>query len=74
MNFDSPAEAFLDSWRTFDLQEPVVHEIETLLLQWDIRPLHLITGQEHHFVWRIARTSALAGRIAALCPTPDIAA
>lgn len=72
VNFDSPAEAYLDPWRTFDLQEPVVSVIETLLLQWGIRPLHLITGQGHHFVWRIARTSALAGRIAALCPAPEL--
>ncbi len=72
VNFDSPAEAFLDPWRAFDLQEPVVRVIETLLLQWGIRPLHLITGQGHHFVWRIARASALAGRIAALCPAPEL--
>jgi len=47
---------------------------ETLLLQWGIRPLHLITGQEHHFVWRIARASELAGRIANLCPAPELLA
>lgn len=72
VNFDSPAEAFLDPWRTFDLQEPVVRVIETLLLQWGIRPLHLITGQGHHFVWRIARTSVLAGRLSMLCPALEL--
>ena len=72
VNFDSPAEAYLDPWRTFDLQEPVVREIETLLLQWGIRPLHLITGQGHHFVWRIARASELAAQITALCPAPEL--
>ncbi len=72
VNFDSPAEAYLDPWRTFDLQEPVVRVIETLLLQWGIRPLHLITGQGHHFVWRIARGSALAGRLSTLCPAPEL--
>ena len=72
VNFDSPAEAYLDPWRTFDLQEPVVRVIETLLLQWGIRPLHLITGQGHHFVWRIARGSLLADRIDALCPAPEL--
>jgi len=72
VNFDSPAEAYLDPWRTFDLQEPVVRVIETLLLQWGIRPLHLITGQGHHFVWRISRASELAGRITALCPAPEL--
>lgn len=72
VNFDSPAEAYLDPWRTFDLQEPVVRVIETLLLQWGIRPLHLITGQGHHFVWRIARDSAVADRITRLCPAPEL--
>ena len=72
VNFDSPAEAYLDPWRTFDLQEPVVRVIETLLLQWGIRSLHLITGQGHYFVWRIARASELAGRITALCPAPEL--
>ena len=72
VNFDSPAEAYLDPWRTFDLQEPVVRVIETLLLQWGIRPLHLITGQGHHFVWRIARASTVAGQITALCPAPEL--
>jgi len=72
VNFDSPAEAYLDPWRTFDLQEPVVRVIETLLLQWGIRPLHIITGQGHHFVWRIARASAVASRLTALCPAPEL--
>ena len=72
VNFDSPAEAYLDPWRTFDLQEPVVRVIETLLLEWGIRPLHVITGQGHHFVWRIARDGELAGRLARLCPAPEL--
>ncbi len=72
VNFDSPAEAFLDPWRTFDLQEPVVRVIETLLLQWGIRPLHLITGQGHHFVWRITKDSVAAERLSELCPAPEL--
>lgn len=72
VDFDSPAEAYLDPCRTFALQEPVVRVIQTLLLQWGITPLHMITGQGHHFVWRISRTSELAIRIAALCPAPEL--
>ena len=72
VNFDSPTEAFEDPWRTFDLQEPVVRVIETLLLQWGITPLHMITGQGHHFLWRISRSSELARRLADLCPTPEL--
>jgi sugar phosphate isomerase/epimerase len=72
VNFDAPAEAFVDPWRTFDLQEPVVHTIETLLLEWGIRPLHLITGQGHHFVWSIPQGKDLAVRLANLCPAPEL--
>ncbi|MDB6139230.1 MAG: hypothetical protein JWO94_2302 [Verrucomicrobiaceae bacterium] len=71
VNFDSPVEAFIDPWRTFDLQEPVVKVIESLLLEWGIRPLHIITGQGHHFVWRISRASAVARRITELSPAPE---
>lgn len=72
VNFDSPAEAFTDPWRAFELQEPVVMQIEDLLLSWGIRPLHLITGQGHHFCWRIRKDSPLARRITALCPAPEL--
>jgi len=72
VNFDSPAEAYRDPWRTFELQEPVIRVIQTLLLQWGISPLHTITGQGHHFVWRISRNSELAGHIAALGPAPEL--
>lgn len=74
VNFDSPAEAFVDPWRCFALQEPVVQIIEALLLEWGIRPLHLITGQGHHFVWRIRRSSDIAARITALNPAPELIA
>lgn len=60
LNFLSPAVAYLDPVRCFELQEPVVKVIEGPLLEWGMRPLHLITGQGHHFVWRIGRTSPLA--------------
>jgi hypothetical protein len=72
VNFDSPGEAFVDPWRCFELQEPVVRAIETLLLGWGIRPLHVITGQGHHFVWRIARDTPLAARIRELNPAPEL--
>jgi hypothetical protein len=72
VNFDSPVEVYLDPWRAFEYQEPVVRAIEKLLLEWGIRPLHLITGQGHHFVWRLDRTSPLAARIAALSPAPEL--
>lgn len=72
VNFDSQVEAYLDPWRAFALQEPVVFTIERLLLDWGIRPLHIITGQGHHFTWRVDRHSVTAQRISALCPAPEL--
>ena len=72
VNFDSPAEAYLDPWRCFELQEPVVGVIESLLLDWGIRPLHLFTGQGHHFIWRSDNNSAVARRIQSLNPAPEL--
>lgn len=72
VNFDSPAEAFIDPFRCFELQEPVVQVIEALLLGWGIQPLHLITGQGHHFVWRVSRASEVAAQLAALSPAPEL--
>ncbi len=74
VNFDSVAEAYLDPWRAFELQDPVVRAIESLLLGWGICPLHLITGQGHHFVWRVALYSDLASRLAALAPDHELIA
>lgn len=66
VNFDDPAAAFVDPRRAFVLQQPVVEVIEELLLGWGIRPLHLVTGQGHHFVWRIGKRSDVADAIAEL--------
>jgi len=74
VNFDAPGEAFRDPQRVFSLQEPVVRVIETLLLEWGIEPLHLITGQGHHFVWRLNLSSEVAFRIAALVPSAELVA
>jgi hypothetical protein len=76
VNFDDPAEAYLNAPRIFRLQEPLVEAIETRLLEFGIRYLHLVTGQGHHFVWRIPRESAVARAIAglAICTPPDATA
>ncbi len=68
VNHDAPAEAFTNPRRAFRAQEPVVTKIEELLAGWGIRPLHLLTGQGHHFVWRFPRESELERRIAHLFP------
>lgn len=71
VNFDAPTAAFTDPWRAFRLQEPVVTAIEELLAGWGIRPLHLITGQGHHFVWQISRRSSVERRLSHLRPAAD---
>lgn len=71
VNHDAPAAAFTDPWRAFRLQAPVVARIEELLTDWGIRPMHLITGQGHHFVWRFLRGSELERRVGHLVPTAD---
>ncbi len=71
VNHDEPASAFTDPWRAFQLQEPVIGKIEELLSGWGIRPLHLLTGQGHHFVWRFLRGSDIERRISYLVPSAD---
>lgn len=74
VNFDSPGEALTDPARVFGLQEPVVRAIEALLLEWGIEPLHMITGQGHHFVWRVDVESKVALELAALMPSAELVA
>ena len=63
VNFDDAAAAYLDPQRIFQLQEPLVRVIESRLLTLGIRYLHLVTGQGHHFVWKIRKNSPVAGAI-----------
>ena len=74
VNFDDPAAAYVDAERVFALQEPLVEAIEARLLSFGIRYLHLVTGQGHHFVWRVPKHSPVARAIAGLdiCSQPDI--
>ena len=64
VNFDNPAEAFVDPERVFAIQQPVVETIEQLLREYGIDALHVLSGRGHHFVWRIAQNSALFKQLA----------
>lgn len=66
VNFDYPAEPYLDPLRIFSLQQPVVLAIEQLLVSWGIQPLHCLSGRGHHFVWRVGRRSQPFCRLAEL--------
>ena len=63
VNFDRPAEVFLNPERAFKLQAPVQETIERLLADCGIRPLHLLSGRGHHFIWQVARDSPAFRRL-----------
>jgi hypothetical protein len=57
VNFDNPAEAFVDPERVFAIQQPVVEIIKQLVREYSIDALHVLSGRGHHFIWRIAQNS-----------------
>jgi hypothetical protein len=66
VNFDNPAEAFLEPERAFAIQQPVAETIEQLLRQYGIKPLHVLSGRGHHFIWRIEQSSDEFNKLSAL--------
>lgn len=66
VNFDFPAEAYLDPARTFELQEPVAQAIRRVLDFYGIEALHVLSGRGHHFAWRIDRHAPVFGELARL--------
>jgi hypothetical protein len=63
VNFDRPAEAFLNPGRAFALQAPVQQAIAQLLEGYGIQPLHLLSGRGHHFIWQIDRKTPAFQRL-----------
>lgn len=63
VNYDFPAEPYLDPERTFLLQRPAELAIERLLLDQGISPLHVLSGRGHHFTWNINRDSTAFGKL-----------
>jgi hypothetical protein len=53
VNFDFPAEPFLDYRRTFSLQEPVIEAGERILTSVDMRPLYAVSGRGYHVLWQV---------------------
>ena len=66
VNFDRPAEVFLNPARAFALQAPVQKAIKNLLAGYGIVPLRLLSGRGYHFVWRIAQDSPAFQRLTQL--------
>jgi hypothetical protein len=71
VNFDSPILVFSDPERAFQIQQPVIEVIEEILLKWGITPLHLLTGQGHHFIWRIPHHSSTESSLEKLAPAQE---
>lgn len=57
VNFDFPAEPYLDPQRAFGLQAPVCQETERYLADRGVEFLHTLTGRGHHFTWRVSSDS-----------------
>ena len=57
VNSDQPARSFVQPKDSYHLQEPVVATLQSWLNKHGLAPLHWISGQGHHFIWRISRSS-----------------
>jgi len=66
VNFDYPAEPYLDPYRSLDLQRPLLRRLQEHLLYYGITPLHLLSGRGHHLVWRVTRDSSAYRQLAEL--------
>lgn len=64
VNFDFPAEPYINPLRTFALQSPVVETASAILRGYGIQPLRLVSGRGHHLVWKIRRQAEACGRLA----------
>lgn len=71
VNFDFPAYPYLAAKRIFACQEPVVGAVRSILAEYGIDPLHLLTGRGHHFVWRIDRHSGAFDQLKGLGRVSD---
>jgi hypothetical protein len=75
VNFDFPAEPFLDPSRTFALQQAVMVTVKERLLAFGIAPLHLLSGRSHDFFWCSGRQSGCFERLKGLGrPAPSLLA
>ena len=73
VNFDFPAEPYLNPDRAFTLQETVTSTVENQLLSFGIAPMHVLSGRGHHFIWQVRRDSRTFDLLVALGhPTPTV--
>ncbi len=53
VNADFPAEAYLHAQRAFEVQAPMLQAVQSLLAQYGIPAVHLLSGRGHHLTWKI---------------------
>lgn len=71
VHFDAPWEPMLYPKRSLFVQRDVVAAIESLLAEFGLKALHLLTGRGHHFVWKIGRQGAAFAALARLATLGD---
>jgi hypothetical protein len=64
--FDEPWRPYVDAGRSLELQRPAARAVAEILEEHGIRPLHLLSGRGHHFVWSLEQTSPAAASLARL--------
>ncbi|MBD3322541.1 MAG: hypothetical protein GF350_15675 [Chitinivibrionales bacterium] len=64
VNFDFPAEAYLDPHRSFDIQGTVRAALNRTLEGFGIEPLRILTGRGYHYLWSISRSSGAFSQLA----------
>jgi hypothetical protein len=70
VNFDSPGDPLENPTRMIELLQHVEWVVRAVLHDYGIKPLHLLSGRGHHYVWQIPRRSSLCDRITRLGSLP----
>lgn len=71
VNFSFPAEAHVHPGRTFQVLQPVVDTARRILSDWELSPLHLLSGGGHHLIWALDQDSAAFDQLTRLAPLPE---
>lgn len=71
VHFDAPWEPMLYPKRSLFVQRDVVAAIDSLLAEFGLEALHLLTGRGHHFVWKIGRAGAAFAALVRLATLGD---
>ncbi|MFP4473663.1 MAG: hypothetical protein ACLFPX_07370 [Candidatus Omnitrophota bacterium] len=71
VNFDYPAEPYLDPGRSLSLQKSVVSACRKYFRDLGITDMHVLSGRGHHFIWRIPLDSNPCLRLSEIGHVPE---